>query len=175
MKKMSNNLLAFLCCFLLICFFAQAQSQGTGAIVGKVTSPDGEILPGVEIKLSSPDLIGGDKATISNNNGRYRFVALPRGVYSVEARLQGFTPQKTEDIRLSVQMTLKVDFVLEVGTLTESIEVVGIAPIIDVKDSQTATTEMPKEFLEKIPSGRSMRSQLKFAPGVFGSSHPSVY
>jgi outer membrane receptor protein involved in Fe transport len=63
---------------------------------------------------------------------------------------------------------------LEVGTLDEAITVVGIAPMIDIKDSQTATTEMPKE-LEQIPSGRSMRSQLKFAPGVYGSSHPSVY
>jgi len=175
MKRFWKISLLTLCVLIFLCSMVQAQSEGTGAIVGKVTSPDGEILPGVEVRLSSPDLIGGDQATITNNSGRYRFVALPRGIYSVEARLQGFTPQKREDIRLSVQMTLTVDFVLEVGALTESIEVIGTAPTIDVKDSQTATTEMPKEFLEKIPSGRSMRSQLKFAPGVFGSSHPSVY
>jgi len=175
MKKFKKISLVSFCALAFLCSLMHAQSQGTGAIVGKVTTPDGEILPGVEIRLSSPNLIGGDQATITNDSGRYRFTALSRGTYSAEARLQGFSPQKREDIRLSVQMTLNVDFMLEVGTLDEAITVVGIAPMIDIKDSQTATTEMPKEFLEQIPSGRSMRSQLKFAPGVYGSSHPSVY
>jgi len=175
MKKLGKIILFSVCMLAFMCSLIFSQSQGTGAIVGKVTSPEGEILPGVEIRLSSPNLIGGAQATITNNSGRYRFVALPRGTYSIEARLQGFTPQKREDIRLSVQMTLSVDLMLEVGTLEEAITVVGIAPTIDIKDSQTATTEMSKEFLEQIPSGRSMRSQLKFAPGVYGSSHPSVY
>jgi len=175
MKGFWKGLFSVVCILAFLSLSAMAQSQNTGAIVGKVTSPDGEPLPGVEVIVSSPDLIGGDQATVTNTSGRYRFVALPRGTYTIEARLQGFTPQKREGIRLSIQETLKVDFILEVGTLTESVEVVGVAPTIDVKDSQTATTEMPREFLEQIPSGRSMRSQLKFAPGVYGSSHPSVY
>ena len=175
MKKFLKISLSMLCALVFLCSLVQAQSEGTGAIVGKVTSPDGEILPGVEISLSSPDLIGGDQATVTNDSGRYRFVALPRGIYSVEARLQGFTPQKREDIRLSIQMTLTVDFVLEVGTLEEAVEVVGIAPTIDVKDSQLSTSILEKEFLQHLPSPRSMRRMMTFAPSSVGERGATPY
>jgi len=173
--KRGKTFLVFVCSLAFLYLPIYSQSQGHGAIQGEVTTPEGEILPGVEVTVSSPSLIGGMRSTVTNDSGRFRFVALPPGTYSVEAKLQGFNPQKMGDIRLSPAMTLTVDFALTVGKLEKAIEVIGVAPIIDVKDSQVATTKMTREFLQQIPSGRSMRGQLKFAPGVqnessFGSS-----
>lgn len=175
MVKKLKLLFLFFTALAIVSIPLLSQSQGNGAIQGKVTTPEGEALPGVEVSVTSPNLIGGIQSAITNANGRFRFVALPPGTYVVEAKIMGFNPQKRSDIRLSVAVTLTVDFALEVGTLEESVEVIGVAPTIDVKDSQTATTEMSNEFLQQIPSGRSMRGQLKFAPGVhsestFGSS-----
>jgi hypothetical protein len=65
MKRFKKISLVSFCALVFLCSLMYAQSQGTGAIVGKVTTPDGEILPGVEIRLSSPNLIGGDQATIT--------------------------------------------------------------------------------------------------------------
>ncbi|OQX54453.1 MAG: hypothetical protein B5M54_05030, partial [Candidatus Aminicenantes bacterium 4484_214] len=165
----------FIVSLCLLFSFTFSQTRETGALAGKVTTPDGEPLPGVEVTISSPSLIGGPRSTITNQDGRFRFPALPHGTYSIEAKLQGFVPQKIENIRLSVGETLTIDLVLRVGSLEESVEVVAVAPTIDVKDSQTSTVEMPREYLQQIPSGRNYRSQLKFAPGVsnestFGSS-----
>ena len=173
MIKKGKAFVIFICSLAFLCLSIYPQSQGTGAIKGTVATPEGEVLPGVEVTLSSPNLIGGNQSVVSNAAGKFRFVALLIGTYAVEARLVGFKPQKRDNIRLSVGKTLTVDFALEIGGIEEEITVISEAPMIDVKDSQMATTEMDYKFLQKIPSGRSMRSQLKFAPGVQGASHPS--
>ena len=53
MKRFRKILLSTLCVLVFLCSLMQAQSEGTGAIVGKVTSPDNELLPGVKVRLST--------------------------------------------------------------------------------------------------------------------------
>jgi len=166
MNKKGKGILVFLCLFLLVSFFAHAQ---TTEIRGKVTSPEGEALPGVEVTLTSPNLIGGDQSRITDAEGKFRFVALLPGTYAVEAKLEGFTPQKRPDLRLSSGKTLTADVVLEIGSLEEQVTVVAEAPIIDLKDSQTVTTTFKTEFLQKLPI-RGVESALNMTPGVSGLS-----
>ena len=170
------KVLMFLVC--LIVFSSSmmfAQSRETGAIQGHVQTPDGEPLPGVEVSISSPGLIGGVRTVVSNAEGRFRFSALPVGTYAAEAKLPGFNPQKSVDIRLSVQMTLTVDFVLSPGTLEETMLVVAKAPIIDVKDSQLGTATMEKEFLTQLPSPRTIRDQIGYAASSVGNRGATPY
>jgi hypothetical protein len=166
MKKKEKGFLVFLCLFLLLGFLAHAQ---TTEIRGKITSPEGEVLPGVEVILSSPNLIGGNQVKLTDAEGKYRFFALLPGIYAVEAKLQGFVPQRQADLRLSAGRTLTADFVLEIGRLEEEVAVIAKAPIIDVKDSQTVTTTLKTEFLQKLPN-RSVEGALDFAPGVYDRS-----
>lgn len=147
-------------------FFVQAQ---TTEIAGKVVSTDGEPLPGVEVTISSPALIGGPRSYITDAEGKFRFPALLPGVYEVQAQLQGFVPQKKTDIRLSLGQRLLVDFVLKVSELSEEVTVIAEAPLIDVRDSQTATTNMRTEFIQKLPN-RSMTGALDYAPGSYDRS-----
>jgi hypothetical protein len=164
--------------FFLFVFFGSLlfpQSKETGAIQGTVRTPEGEPLPGADITISSPSLIGGPKSVITNAEGRFRFPALPIGTYEAEAKLQGFAPEKKVDIRLSVQMTLTIEFVLKVSTLEESVEVVGTAPIIDVKDSQLSTATMEQEFLTKLPSPRTMRAEITYAASSVGERYATPY
>jgi len=166
---MAKDFLIFACFLSLVCSPVYSQSSVYGAIQGKVTTPEGEPLPGVEVTISSPKLIGGPQNVITDSEGKFRFGALPPGTYIAEAKLQGFNPQKRGDLRLIVQATLTVDFKLEVGTLEEAVDVVGTAPIIDVKDTQIQAHNMPREFLEKIPATRDFEDQLTFAPGAKGA------
>lgn len=164
MKK--QGLLAFFCLFLLANFVAYAQ---TTEIIGKITSTGGEALPGAEVTLTSPNLIGGSQSRITDTEGKYRFVALLTGTYEVEAKLTGFTPQKRSDIRLSQGKRLTVDMVLEVGSLQAEVTIVAQAPIIDVKDSQTVTTDLTTEFIKMLPN-RSIQGALDMTPGVSNRS-----
>ena len=70
---------------------AFGQSGTTGAIEGRVTDDGGVPLPGAEVKVSSPDLIGGVQIKLTNAEGRFRFAALTRGTYLIEASLAGFS------------------------------------------------------------------------------------
>ena len=110
--------------FLLVSFALVAQAQTT-EITGKVLSTDGEPLPGVEVTISSPSLIGGPRSYITDEEGKYRFPALLPGIYEVQARLQGFVPQKKTNIRLSLGQRLVIDFVLRVSELAEEVTVVA--------------------------------------------------
>ncbi|KKN22193.1 hypothetical protein LCGC14_0917770, partial [marine sediment metagenome] len=116
----------------LLWSMSYSQSKVTGALEGTVVDDEESALPGVEIKLSSPDMMGGSRSRVTDADGKFRFIGLLPGTYALEAGLQGFTPQRREDIRLFVGQTLIVDFVLQIGTLQEAITVTGTAPLIDV-------------------------------------------
>ncbi len=175
MKRLGKLSLVSFCMLALLCSLMFSQSKESGAIQGTVQTPEGEHLPGVEVTISSPSLIGGSKSTITDSYGKFRFPALPIGRYVAEAKLQGFTPQRIVDLRLSVQQTLTITFTLTVGSLEESVDVIGKAPLIDVKDSQLGTATMEKEFLTQLPSSRSIRAQMKFAPSSSGERYAVPY
>lgn len=142
---------------------AHSQSKENGAIDGKVFSEE-QALPGVEIILTSPKLMG-KRVTITNAQGKYRFVALPYGEYAIEARLEGFTTVKKTGINVAVGKTLSVDFAMTLGKITEKIEVTGSA-LIDVKDSQTAVATISKELIEYMPNSQTVSNIVNLAPGV---------
>lgn len=142
---------------------AHSQSKENGAIEGKVYSEE-QALPGVEITLTSPKLMG-TRVTISNAAGKYRFVALPYGDYTLEAKLEGFNTFKKTGIMVAVGKTVTVDFPMTLGSVTETIEVKGSA-LIDVKDSQTAVATISKELIEHMPNSQTVSNIVNLAPGV---------
>ena len=163
-KALRNSLLL---AFAMVCLFslAFAQSKENGAIEGKVTT-EGEPLPGVSVILTSPNVMGGSQIVGTNENGRFRFVALPPGVYALEAKLEGFTTSRKEGVRLSTGMTLTLDFAMSVGRIEEKIVVKGVLPLVDVKDSQTAVTTLSKEIIQNIPNNQFVSQVVNLAPGV---------
>lgn len=148
---------------------AFAQSGSTGAIEGKVFDEEGSPLPGAEVKLSSPDMIGGTQIKLTTTVGKFRFVAVPRGTYAVEASLPGFTVTKRENIRLFVRQTITIDLILKIGTLEEEVTVIGTAPLIDVKDSMINATNLDRQMLQTVGSEMRFKDTsllINFAPGV---------
>jgi len=148
---------------------AFGQSATTGAVEGRVTDDRGAPLPGAEVRLSSPDLIGGAQSKVTNAEGRYRFVALPRGTYVIEASLAGFAPAKRENIRVFVATTIAVDFDLTIGKISEEVIVKATVPVVDVKDSQMNATNLDKQVLQTIGAEQRFKSTtalINLAPGI---------
>jgi len=143
-----------------------SQSKETGAIQGRVTDETGEYLPGATVKLSSPNMIGGDRIFITESNGQFRFAALLPGVYAVEISLDGFDTQTVSNIRVSTGKTLTVGVKLKPETLKEEVLVTAHPPLIDVKDSEQAATLLENELLVNIPTTRSYHEIVTLAPGV---------
>ncbi len=169
MNKKFFSLLAALIIFGLVSGMSYAQSGTTGSIEGKIIDEEGNPLPGAQVKVSSPDLIGGVQSKATTAEGRFRFVALPRGSYTLEASLAGFTTAKRGDIQIFVGQTITVDLVLKIGKLEQEVTVTGTTPLIDVKDSQMNATNLDKQMLETV--GEEMRyknstSLINLAPGI---------
>jgi hypothetical protein len=168
--------LSFLAIAFMLLFFsgqAFAQSGTTGAIEGKVLDEEGSPLPGVEIKLSSPDLIGGTQVKLTTAEGKFRFVALPRGTYAAEASLPGFTAARRENILLFVGQTIAIDLILKIGALEEEVTVIGESPLVDVKDSMINATNLDKQMLQTVGSqtlSQSPNALINLAPGVLDGS-----
>ena len=141
--------------------FAQEAS-----IIGQVTDESGGVLPGVTVTGTSPALQVPSIVDVSNELGEYRLTALPLGVYTVTYELAGFGTLRREEIRLTAGFTARVDVGLKVGTLAEAVTVSGAAPVVDVA-STSARTQLTRESLELIPTGRAgLQSMLVQTPGV---------
>ena len=150
-----------------VCLLLVAAATGwaqDGVITGRVTDPSGGALPGVDVSITSPALLGG-RSTVSDEQGSYRFALLPPGNYSVKFQLQGFGTVIREGITLTPGFTSSLNIVLEVGAVTETVTVVGESPIVDVTNAVVATN-FSKELTAVLPTGHDVFSMLAITPGV---------
>jgi protocatechuate 3,4-dioxygenase beta subunit len=75
-------------CVLVLSAFVFGQSQ-VGKIVGTVTDTDGNALPGVLVKATSPKLVG-EATSVTDENGVYRLLNLVPGTYTIAFSMEGF-------------------------------------------------------------------------------------
>lgn len=163
----ASSLFIFLCIILCVSPSIFSQSKETGALQGTILLEDGSPVPGVMVKLTSSNVAGASKTTISNDSGKYRFIGLIPGSYTVSAILEGFASAKQEDIKVSIGKTFTVDLTLQQGKITEEIVVSGKSALVDVKDSSTASVEMSTEFLQNVPNSQFTVDAVNLAPGIF--------
>jgi outer membrane receptor protein involved in Fe transport len=162
----SRTFLLIAIVLLIVNGFVYGQSKETGALKGVITLEDGSPVPGVLVSLSSEKVAGANKTTVTNEEGRYRFVGLLPSTYTIKASLEGFASAKQDDIKVSTSKTLTVDLTLKQGKITEEVIVEGKSPVVDVKSSGTATVELPTEFLQNIPNSQFTADAVNLAPGV---------
>ncbi|MGA2532241.1 MAG: carboxypeptidase-like regulatory domain-containing protein, partial [Candidatus Aminicenantales bacterium] len=161
MKK--SILIALL--LLLTTAFTFAQSRETGAITGKVADDQGNPLPGVNLTLSGEKLMG-TRTIVSDSNGGFRFPALPPGVYSLKAELQGFGTVVQENIRLTTTVTLTLSLTLKASAVEEKVTVIAKSPTVDIKSTETASVTLGQEVLSNIPNSHFTSDIVNQAPGV---------
>jgi hypothetical protein len=147
-----------------------AQGQGiTGSITGVVRDPGGGVIPGVEVTVVHT----GTNAVyrgVSNDIGVYTIRALPIGRYDLSAELAGFKRFEAAGIRVQVDESVRVDVQLQLGELTESVQVT--AGIIGV-DTQSSTlkTVVDQRRVEELPlDGRDPVALMRLVAGVATAS-----
>jgi hypothetical protein len=170
---MRRKLLALVAAALLLSPLpALAQIGQTATLTGTVTDATGAVLPGATVTVASEALIGGTRESVTDANGVYRFPALPPGMYTVTVELSSFK-KASQEARLELGQTITLDMKLEVGGLTEVLEVAGTSPTVDVKSS-SAQKNLPTEVLEYMPfSSRFGPGAMLIAPGVNPNNYSS--
>ncbi|OFW01617.1 MAG: hypothetical protein A3I61_06250 [Acidobacteria bacterium RIFCSPLOWO2_02_FULL_68_18] len=143
----------------------QTTTSATGAINGRVSDESKAVLPGVTVTITSPALLG-TRTTVTNEEGQYRFPAVPPGEYTITYELTGFATVRREGIRVSLGFTATVDVEVGLASLAETVTVTGETPVVDLQSTEL-TTSFDKELLAAIPTGsRDFWSLLAISPSV---------
>src|SRR5687768_2847593 len=98
-----------------------AVSSAQSAIVGLLTDDSGGVLPGVSVEVTSPVMIEGSMTTVTDNQGRFRFVEMRPGTYKLTFSLAGFGTVVREGINLPSNFTATVNVEMRVGSIEETI------------------------------------------------------
>jgi hypothetical protein len=121
----------------------------TGNITGVVTDPNQAAIAGAEITLANVNT-GEVRKYTSTDTGAYSFSQLLPGGYTLVVAKQGFRVYRRAGIELSTSQTSRIDVQLDLGQVSESIEVNASAPLMDSETAnQTATLEA--ELVEELP------------------------
>ena len=146
---------------------AWAQSF-TGRIVGTVTDPTGGVVSGAVVKVVQ---VATNRAleTTTNNNGNFSLNELPRGEYQFEVSSPGFKQFVRRGIQLSIGQQARIDAVLELGNVSESVEVTADASVLETVDSVLGKVVDNRRIIELPLNTRNVFSLLYLTPGVTGS------
>ncbi|MGE0103139.1 MAG: TonB-dependent receptor [Blastocatellales bacterium] len=166
MKKLVVYLFAFAA---VLCLNISLQAQSfTGSIVGTVKNPDGAVIAGAEIIITQQET---NRVTQiqTNSEGYYVSPPLPVGTYRVEAKMAGFRRVVRSGIVIQIQQTLVVDFLLELGAISEQVEVTAEAPVLETTSSSLGKVVDNRRILDLPLNTRNVYSLIYLTPGVSGS------
>ena len=133
-------------------FFLQTVS--TAQITGRVTDQSGAVLPGAEIKATQT-ATGAVRTAVSAEDGGYVLTNLPVGPYTVEVSLPGFRTYVQAGIVLQVGSNPAINAVLQVGQVTEAIEVQADAAMVETQSTGLGTVIDNSRVLELPLNGRN--------------------
>ncbi len=135
--------------------FAQTER---GTITGVVMDSTKAAVPGVAVKVINT---GTNAATtvISSESGSYSAANLPPGTYRIEATLEGFRTSIVEGVTLAAATTARIDVTLNLGAMTESVNVVAENQAVSTEDAKVATN-VSNKLIDELPLvvGGAMRS-----------------
>ncbi|PYS16317.1 MAG: hypothetical protein DMG15_02550 [Acidobacteria bacterium] len=144
---------------------ATAWAQATTAqISGTVKDQSGAVLPGVEITVTQT-ATGAKRTAVSNETGNYVLASLPLGPYMLEAGLPGFRTYVQSGIVLQVNASPEINIVLQVGQVTDQVEVQANAALVETHSSGLGTVVDNQRVVELPLNGRNV-TELVFLAGM---------
>ena len=146
-------LAAVVFCLLFSAVFIQAQSTVTGAISGKITDPQGAVVPNATVTVTNVGTNNTATVTTSNDGG-FRATNLQPGTYSVATSVSGFSPFKQENVVVEVGQITNIEIPLSIGDTSATVEVTAEAPVINTNDNSNSTNINQTSINELPINGR---------------------
>ena len=152
-----------------------AAAQTTGTLSGRLTDTQGLAVPGVTVTVTGPQ---GARSVVSDAEGRFQAAFLVPGTYDVRAEIQGFRIVEIRGVAVSLGQTSEIAIQMEVGGLTETVEVSGSTVVVDTT-STTIGAVLTSDLLQRVPVGRRFSDTIYLAAGVssggsVGRANPSI-
>jgi hypothetical protein len=159
-----------LCCmfFALVAIPGWSQQTG-GSILGTVKDASQAVLPGVTVAAIETDT-GVTTRVVTDATGQFRFLALPVGPYRIEVTASGFQKSVTTNVVLTVNEQRRVDVAMQVGNISEQIEVTSNSVQVETTNTQMGQVVNDKSMMALPLNGRSFVDLLGLQAGVAPSS-----
>ena len=162
--RQKSTLLVMLC---LLSLVAWAQ-QNTGSLSGTVADQTAGAVPVATVTATHLDT-GLKTTTVTTSAGVYVFASLPVGMYEVSVEKAGFKKLNRKNIEVRVAQRQALDLLMEVGNVSESVEITAQGPLLD-----TVTSERGQNFSNKLMNSlplftggiRNASSFVTYMPGV---------
>lgn len=158
-------------CFALLALGARAQNTG-GTISGTVADKTGAIIPGVAVTATN-EATNVVNTVQTNSSGAYSFLTLPVGTYDVEAKQTGFQSYKQTGITLNVNDHITVDIAMEVGTVSQTVEVSANAAHVETSTATLGDVIGGKSIVDQPLVSRSYIDLMGLQAGVNPSTNAS--
>lgn len=150
---------------LLSLFLDVAWGQTLGGISGSVTDPSGALIPAASVTATNTGT-NAARTTTTNSDGFYSFPDLVPGTYNVQVSASGFSSVVKQNIVLQVQQNARIDFTVQLGQATQTIEVAANAALLTT-DNATVGTVIEEQRIVDLPlNGRNYLSLVALSPNV---------
>ena len=143
----------------------QAQTSTVGSISGTVRDPQGAAIPKAEVIIQE-ERTGFSRAVLTNDDGFYSAPSLPFGRYSISTAPQGFKRTVNSGVELHINENLVVNITLEIGPVSETVNVLTDAPQIETRSGNVSSLVSEKQVMELPLNGRNYSQLPLMVPGV---------
>ncbi|MBI3667001.1 MAG: TonB-dependent receptor [Acidobacteria bacterium] len=159
----------------LLCLPQSAMGQAVyGSIFGTVTDPTGAVVPNAKVTITNVNK-NTKFETTTNESGNYSRTQLISDLYQIEVEAAGFRKALLSNITVNADVSSREDVKLEVGNVSEQVEVTAEAPMLKSDRSDVAVT-LSTKMLNELPSfGRNWQAYELLVPGTqkLGWQHAS--
>lgn len=167
---MKNSLRFFSALIIMLLSALPAFGQAvSGSIVGNVSDASGATIAGAKVIITEINT-GIARTATTNDDGGYVVPYLQPGSYKVEVEKQGFKKFATTGISLSTGQALRVNAALEVGQLSETVQVSSDAVLLQTESADVSQSFEAKKIQELPLNGRNFQNLLTLVPGVVPSN-----
>src|SRR3954470_17523548 len=140
----------------------------TSEVLGTVGDNTGAVLQNVDVTLTNQDT-GITAKTVSDESGQYDFFNVRVGRYTVIAERPGFSKFTTEGVVVNVGARQRVDVTMQVGGLSQTVNVQGAAETLDTDSSEKAQVIHTRQIVELPLNGRNFSDLALLATNVHRS------
>jgi hypothetical protein len=153
------------CLAFLFCTNTASGQAVYGSIIGTVTDPQGNAIAGAKVTVTSVTKNTSEETT-TNDSGNYSVLHLIPDTYKIRVEAPGFKAYDIPSVVVQVDTTARVDPQLQVGAVTQSVEVTGEVPQLKT-DRADVSLDFNSDYVEKLPLvNRNFQSLLLSAPGT---------
>jgi hypothetical protein len=143
---------------------AQTTTVGSGAVVGTIRDASAAVVPEVRITCENT-ATGAVRSTLTDANGSFTLTNLPIGFYTLRAQKAGFKTGVQDPFELQVDQRIRMDLVLQVGDVTETISVQAAAPLLETDTATIGSVVSHRRMIELPLNGRNFLALLAIVPG----------